>query len=145
MDLVAEVGVLDEVQAGSYALMDARYGTLDLPFENALFVATTVISHPNPDRLTLNAGLKALSAEYGMPSAAADGLKISELSDEHATVTVGAGTSVAIGEHVFLVPAHIDPTINLHDVMFAWDAVRGSLDIWPVDGRRVEANEALVR
>ena len=145
IDLVTEVGVLDEVQAGSYALMDASYGCLDLPFENALFMATTVISHPRSDLMTVNAGLKALSAEYGMPIAVAEGLEILELSDEHATASVGTGASVAIGAPVFLVPAHIDPTINLHDVMFAWDGVRKTLDVWPVDGRRAEASEALIR
>jgi len=143
IDLVTEVGVLDEVQAGSYALMDASYGSLDLPFENALFVAATVISHPRPGLMTINAGLKAVSAEYGMPVAVADDLEILELSDEHATASVGARASVAIGAPVFLVPAHVDPTINLHDVLFAWDGVREALDVWPVEGRRAEAGEAL--
>jgi hypothetical protein len=42
---------------------------------------------------------------------------------------------------VLLVPAHIDPTINLHDTLFVWDAATASLDRWPVDGRRVEWSE----
>src|SRR6516165_4884679 len=43
-DLAAAAGALTEVQAGSYVLMDGRYGTLDLPFEQALYCVTTVIS-----------------------------------------------------------------------------------------------------
>lgn len=143
MDLIAEVGVLDEVQAGSYALMDATYGSLGLGFEKALFVASTVISHPGSERLIVNAGLKALSAEYGLPIAAASGLEVEDLSDEHAVVSLGAGASLEIGALLYLVPAHVDPTINLHDVMFAWDSVRQTLEVWPVDGRRVEATEGL--
>lgn len=141
MDLITEVDILDEVQAGSYALMDATYGSLGLAFENALFVASTVISHPRSERLIVNAGLKALSAEYGLPTAAANGLEVVDLSDEHAVVSVGAGVPIGIGAPLYLVPAHIDPTINLHDVMFAWDSQRETLDVWPVEGRRVEATE----
>jgi 3-hydroxy-D-aspartate aldolase len=43
-DLAAQAGALTEIQAGSYVLMDGRYGTLDLPFEPALYCVTTVIS-----------------------------------------------------------------------------------------------------
>lgn len=53
-DLVTEVGVLDEVQAGSYVLMDARYGELDLPFENAMLLVSTLISHPRADVATVS-------------------------------------------------------------------------------------------
>ena len=42
-DLHDDTGVT-EVQAGSYALMDTHYGTLGLPFEQALHVVGTVIS-----------------------------------------------------------------------------------------------------
>ena len=56
-DLAARAGALTEVQAGSYVLMDGRYGTLDLPFEPALYCVTTVISRRHA-RAVLNAGLK---------------------------------------------------------------------------------------
>ncbi len=55
-----------ETQVGSYVLMDGRYGTLDLPFEPALYCVTTVISR-RPSRPVLNVGLKELTVEYGMP------------------------------------------------------------------------------
>jgi D-serine deaminase-like pyridoxal phosphate-dependent protein len=44
----------------------------------------------------------------------------------------------ALGECVWLVPGHCDPTVNLHD---AYVVVRGGLDegrvdaVWPVDAR----------
>ena len=41
---------ITEVQAGSYALMDAAYAKLDLGFKNALSVLTTVTSRPAPSR-----------------------------------------------------------------------------------------------
>ena len=45
-----------EIQAGSYALMDTDYGTLGLPFRQALFVWTTVIS-VSPKWWACDAGL----------------------------------------------------------------------------------------
>jgi D-serine deaminase-like pyridoxal phosphate-dependent protein len=135
-DLAAEAGVLDEVQAGSYALMDGQYGALDLPFENALFMLTTLISHRRPGAATINSGLKALSAEFGMPLILDANLQALKLADEHALLAVAQGATPRIGDRVFLVPAHIDPTINLHDVLFAWDEAAWTLDTWAVDGRR---------
>lgn len=140
---LADAGVLDEVQAGSYALMDARYATLDLPFENALFMLTTLISHRRPEAATINAGLKSLTVEFGMPRAVHPGLKVLKLADEHAWLSVRRDTALAIGEPIFLIPAHIDPAINLHDVLFVWDASASRIEQWPVDGKRDEAAEAL--
>ena len=56
-----------EVQAGSYALMDAAYAKLDLGFRNALSVLTMVSSRPTPDRVITDAGLKSVTPEHGMP------------------------------------------------------------------------------
>jgi D-serine deaminase-like pyridoxal phosphate-dependent protein len=142
-DLAVDAGVVDEVQAGSYVLMDARYATLELPFENALFMLTTLISHRRPEAATVNAGLKALTVEFGMPRAVQPGLEVLNLSDEHAQLSVRAGTELQIGQPIFLIPAHIDPAINLHDVLFVWDASALRIDQWPVDGRRNETAEAI--
>jgi D-serine deaminase-like pyridoxal phosphate-dependent protein len=134
-DLAAESGVLTEVQAGSYVLMDARYASLDLPFEPALFCATTLISMRGPDAGVLNAGLKELTVEYGMPRSVAPGLSVIALSDEHARVALDPSMPFAIGQKILLVPAHIDPAVNLHDALIVWDGT--TFEPWPVDGRRV--------
>jgi len=131
-DLSADAGALDEVQAGSYVLMDASYDRLGLPFEQALFCKATVISRQGT-RVVLDAGLKALSAEYGMPRA--DGIEIRGLSDEHATGTVTNGSELQVGDPVLLVPAHVDPTVNLHATLVAV-APDGTTEAWAIDGRR---------
>lgn len=138
-DLAAEAGVLDEIQAGSYVLMDARYATLDLPFENALYCATTVLSRRRPTVAALNAGLKALSVEFGMPKALRPDLNVTKLADEHAWLTMPEDAPLAVGDVELLVPAHVDPAVNLHDGLFAWDAAAGRLEVWPVDGRKLTA------
>jgi D-serine deaminase-like pyridoxal phosphate-dependent protein len=133
-DLAAQAGALTEVQAGSYVLMDGRYGTLDLPFEPALYCVTTVISRRG-SRAVLNAGLKELTVEYGMPAIQAAGARITALSDEHAQVRLAPGPSgLAVGDKVLLIPAHVDPAVNLYDRLFAWDGSK--VTEWEVDGRR---------
>jgi D-threonine aldolase len=133
-DLAADAGALTEVQAGSYVLMDGRYGTLDLPFEPALYCVTTVISRRG-SRAVLNAGLKELTVEYGMPAIQAAGARITALSDEHAQVRLAPGHGdLAVGDKVLLIPAHVDPAVNLYDRLFAWDGT--TVAEWDVDGRR---------
>ena len=65
-DLHAETGVT-EIQAGSYALMDTHYGTLGLPFGQALHVLGTVISVCDTWAVA-DVGLKALGMDHGNPA-----------------------------------------------------------------------------
>lgn len=86
--------------------------------------------------MVLDAGLKALSAEHGMPQPAIPGaFEIIALGDEHATGRVPRDSTLAVGDPVLIIPGHADPTVNLH----AWlHAVGndGSVERWAVDGRR---------
>jgi D-serine deaminase-like pyridoxal phosphate-dependent protein len=134
-DVAAETGVWTDIQAGSYVLMDAEYGGLNLPFEAALYCATTVISRRSPESGVLNAGLKELSVEGGMPRPTRAGLRVLGLSDEHARLAVAPGVDLEVGETIFLIPGHIDPAINLHPSLVVWEG-GDQLSVWPVDGRR---------
>jgi D-threonine aldolase len=133
LDIVASIGSHTEAQPGSYVLMDATYAKLGLIFEPALLCLATVISRPTPDRAVLDAGLKALSAEYGMPAALTPGLRVTRLADEHAVSTLTGGLELSIGEQVLLQPAHVDPAINLFSRLHVWDG--DSMLTWRVDGR----------
>jgi D-serine deaminase-like pyridoxal phosphate-dependent protein len=134
-DVAAEIGVWTDIQAGSYVLMDSEYGGLNLPFEPALYCATTVISRRSPESGVLNAGLKELTVEGGMPRSVRPGLRVLGLSDEHARLAVQPGTRLEVGETIFLIPGHIDPAINLHPALVVWEG-GDQLSLWPVDGRR---------
>ncbi len=95
---------------------------------------TTVISR-RYSRAVLNAGLKELTVEYGMPVIQAAGARVTALSDEHAQVSLTAGHSgLAVGDKVLLIPAHVDPAVNLYDRLFAWNG--NGFTEWDVDGRR---------
>jgi D-serine deaminase-like pyridoxal phosphate-dependent protein len=118
-----------EVQAGSYALMDTHYGGRGHPFQQACFVLATVIAS-NEDYAVADAGLKTQGMDHGKPSIG--GSTVHFLSDEHITFTPPA--RLAVGQRVRVIPAHIDPTMAMHEL--AW-LVHGDdvIDCWPIDLR----------
>jgi D-serine deaminase-like pyridoxal phosphate-dependent protein len=127
-DMHASTGV-SEVQAGSYVLMDTHYGSLGLPFEQALHVLGTVIS-VCADWAVADVGLKALGMDHGNPSIL-DG-EVRFCSDEH--ITFSPTAPVSVGDRVRVVPAHIDPTMAMHEA--AWITSAGEIvDRWPIDLR----------
>jgi D-serine deaminase-like pyridoxal phosphate-dependent protein len=117
----------NEIQAGSYALMDTAYGSLGLPFRQAAFILATVVSRSD-DWAVGNAGLKAFGMDHGNPELA-DGT-VMFCSDEHVTFSPPR----AVGELAWLAPAHIDPTMAYHERVYlcSGDTV---VDVWPIDLR----------
>lgn len=138
--LEVENGIWDEIQVGSYIFMDADYARNEwvapLPrFQHALFVLCSVMSRA-PGRAIVDAGLKASSVDSGMPEVwQRPGLVYKSASDEHGWVEVGANTKPPeLGEKLWLVPGHCDPTVNLHD----WYVCvrKGRVEaLWPVSAR----------
>lgn len=132
--------LFNEVQAGSYILMDRDYATnqrdaADLPFEHALFVKTAVLSHPSASRAVVDAGLKASSVDSGMPVVwQRTDAKYIKASDEHGVLELTPDSTLKLGNYVMLVPGHCDPTVNLYDELIA---IRGDRveAIWPVAAR----------
>jgi D-serine deaminase-like pyridoxal phosphate-dependent protein len=118
-----------EIQAGSYALMDTAYAELGLPFRLALHVEATVIS-VSRGWAVADCGLKALAMDHGDPTV--DGSKVWFCSDEH--VTFEPGRPVRVGDRIRVTPAHVDPTVALHERMFVVDG-DDVLETWPVDLR----------
>src|SRR5277367_2626859 len=70
----------NEIQAGSYALMDTAYDKLGLPFGQALYVLATVISSTDQWSV-VNAGLKCFGMDHGNPSI--EGADLWYCSDEY--------------------------------------------------------------
>jgi len=120
----AASGLWTELQCGSYAFMDADYGrNLDAGgeagtgFRHSLFLWSTVMSRPGPDRAVCDVGLKSTSTESGLPQVAdLAGVTYRGASDEHGALTLGPGAApLPLGSKLRLIPGHCDPTINLHD------------------------------
>jgi D-serine deaminase-like pyridoxal phosphate-dependent protein len=134
-DITGAMEGITEVQAGSYVLMDTAYAKLGLPFEMAFWLLTTVLSRPRPEQCATDGGLKAASVDHGNPSVkGVDGGEVMFLSDEHATITLPPDSTLAVGDRIEMWPSHIDPTINLHDVMYALDG-DDVVEVWPVTAR----------
>lgn len=147
-DLEAASGVYNELQAGSYCFMDADYARNRNPdgsrydaFEHALFVYATVMSMPVADRAVVDAGLKAIAFDSGMPEVPGlAGALYERPSDEHGGLNLTAcNDRPKLGDKVMLIPGHCDPTVNLHDWYVGVRGI-GTTDprvesLWPVAAR----------
>lgn len=123
----------DEVQAGSYLLMDTHYARLGLPFRQAVFLEATVVStSPSKGWGVLDAGLKAFGMDHGDPSI--DGYPVFFCSDEHTTFLAAEGGLPSVGDRLRMTPAHVDPTVALHERLHVVDG-DDVLDTWTVDLR----------
>ena len=136
--LDAELGVLTEIQPGSYVFMDREYRDAlgDDPegrFAQSLFVDATVVSANHEGHVTIDAGLKAMATDAGAPAVAspAGAYAYSFFGDEHGLVTQDPAGPLARGDRVALVPPHCDPTVDRYDAMWLvrGDRVVGSAPI----------------
>jgi D-serine deaminase-like pyridoxal phosphate-dependent protein len=136
---------MTELQVGSYVFMDLDYrriggqsGEAYTDFRHSLSVLATVVSATHADRVTLDAGTKALDTTTSQrPEPRGwDGLIYNRGGDEFGTLASESGGSLPkIGERLELLVGHCDPTTNLYDRIYACrgDAVEG---IWPITARR---------
>ena len=125
--------VATEIQAGSYALMDTAYGTLQLPFRPSLRIVATVI-HVAPKYAVADCGLKAQGMDHGNPTV--EGGAVWFCSDEH--ITFGPEKSVSVGDRVLVHPAHVDPTMAYHERVHIVDGPTLDapvIDAWAIDLR----------
>lgn len=101
-----------ELQPGSFLLMDAIYHRLRPEFACSLSILTTVVSR-RPSQYVLDAGSKAISADFGTPAIKGHPTEhVKKLAEEHAIVECADAPS--IGEHREVFPAHCCATMNLH-------------------------------
>jgi D-serine deaminase-like pyridoxal phosphate-dependent protein len=115
---------ITEVQAGSYIVMDADYHKICPDFDPVLTVIATVISMTEGDRIIVDAGLKTLSSDRGMPTLKGlPGARLRKLHAEHGIVDIlDPSLNVQIGDRLELAVHYGDGTVNLHDRMYG---VRG--------------------
>ncbi len=142
-------GAYGELQPGSYVFMDRDYADNEAPegaafgprFEPALFVKSQVVSR-GLSHAVVDAGHKAHAIDSGLPQVWQRELVFANGGDEHGILQPRPGASAdalpQLGDTVWLLPGHCDPTVNLHD---RYSVVRGGLNggtveaVWPVDAR----------
>lgn len=135
-------GVYTEIQPGSYVFMDGDYGRNEWDpetgFGHSLFIVSTVMSVAPAGRVVLDAGLKSMAVDSGLPTIAGEagaGLRYLAANDEHGIVESGDGGALPdLGEQLLLIPGHCDPTLNLYEELVG---IRGGRVecVWPVAAR----------
>ena len=138
----AELGILTELQAGSYIFMDRQYLDCDTsgpgadPFATSLFIDASVISANADGMATVDAGFKAMATDGGLPAVHAGAPPDANflfMGDEHGAVR-SANAEFRLGDRIVLTAPHCDPTVNLYD---NYHVVQGNtlVAIWPVSAR----------
>lgn len=129
---------ITEVQPGSFLFMDTDYRNAvgSTNYAQSLTILSTVLSKQGANIITIDAGLKSLTTDSGLAECKTPGYTYGVLGDEHGSLAweEGKGEELKIGDRVEMVPSHIDPTVNLHNVYYAYR--KGVIEeIWPVDSR----------
>jgi D-serine deaminase-like pyridoxal phosphate-dependent protein len=131
-DIIGLADGVDELQVGSYALMDARYRRVRLEFESALFLLSTAVS-VRGDRVVFDTGYKSCGAELAPPEIVglAEQPQTYKLNEEHFRVSGVAGR-FKVGQKVRMVPWHGCTSCNLHPEFHVVEGER-ALDSWPIE------------
>ena len=130
-DITGNIEGIDEIQCGSYALMDTSYKKIRPEFRNARYVLATVLT-VRKDIVVADVGLKGLGNEYGTPVIIGHpDAQVLYVAEEH---IVMKGVKAAIGEKIKILPPHGCTTNNLYPRM--WISRDGIItDIWDIEGR----------
>jgi D-serine deaminase-like pyridoxal phosphate-dependent protein len=125
LGLDIEIGLLNELQPGSYVFMDREYRDAlgDDPegrFEQSLTLVTTVISANHDGYVTVDAGLKSMATDAGVPLVVGHETSCTYqfFGDEQGMVTYPPGHEFRRGERLEFVPPHCDPTVDRYDVIW---------------------------
>ncbi|MDH5737480.1 MAG: DSD1 family PLP-dependent enzyme [Gammaproteobacteria bacterium] len=142
-DMEADMGLVNELQAGSYLFMDVEYRQIGgqdsdrfTAFEPSLFVMVTAISQPNKRMMTVDAGYKAFASDTLVPEFHdMDGVVYHWGGDEHGMVLLNnPSRQWRLGDRLKMVTSHCDPTVNLYDYCFPYR--NGMVEqVWPISAR----------
>jgi len=142
-DVEQRIGLLTELQAGSYAFMDIEYRDIESAtsatfntFGIALSLLVTAISQPSSRSFTVDAGFKSLASDKMVPEFInLEGVRYHWGGDEHGIVALeNPSHTVKLGDTLRLVTPHCDPTVNLHDYYFVMQAGKVE-ELWPISAR----------
>jgi 3-hydroxy-D-aspartate aldolase len=143
-NILPEVPGVSDVQVGSYIFMDAQYleiggqdnDELYTDFAPSLTVMTTVVNNYFPNRLTTDAGAKALT--LNKPDAIVIGEKgwrYDAGSDEFGAIQYETSNKrYQVGDKLELIVPHCDPAVNEYDQIYGTRKDRVDV-VWPIAAR----------
>jgi D-serine deaminase-like pyridoxal phosphate-dependent protein len=133
-----------DIQVGSYVFNDMQYlaignerGPVFDDFAASLTVLTTIMNNRFPNRLTTDAGAKALTLNTPRAGVIGEpGMDYAATSDEFGSIsfTTPPSKSYKIGDKLEVIVPHCDPVVNEYDQMYG---IRGDKVevVWTVDAR----------
>lgn len=118
--IAAKCPGVTEIQAGSYLLMDSAYVPFAPEFKPTLSILTTVISKTPGERIVVDAGLRSMSGENGLPSIKGiPGLRTKALHIEHTIVEItDPALCIEVGDKTEVWVSFLDQTLGLHDDLY---------------------------
>ncbi len=130
-----------EIRPGTYVFFDGSSLRNGLCAESdcALRVLTTVVSTRVPGQWIIDAGSKTLSSDATVGAGTfgelpAYAVSVTRLNEEHGYVGAGGPRAPSPGDKLWLIPAHVCSTVNLHDEI--WFGRGGQVDgAWKVAAR----------
>jgi len=130
-NITGKINGIDELQCGSYALMDASYKRIRSEFLQARYVIATIIT-VRGDISVADVGIKGLGNEFGNPTVINQpDAEVLYLAEEHMVVR---NMNVSIGDKIKIIPSHGCTTNNLYPHM--WISRKGIIeDLWCIEGR----------
>jgi D-serine deaminase-like pyridoxal phosphate-dependent protein len=126
--LTAATPGVTEIQAGTYAIMDAFHSGLEGGFEPAVHIGTTVISRPT-GRLIVDVGSKTV-ADPNLSRLVGLDLPVVRFDEEHG-IFEAPPSAPPVGTSLRLVPGYAPSTVNAFDVFHVVEDER-VVDIWPI-------------
>jgi D-serine deaminase-like pyridoxal phosphate-dependent protein len=143
-NIASGVEGVTELQVGSYIFMDVDYMAIGGAdgrevyddFQPSLTVLATVVSAPRPDRVTIDAGLKAFAPSPDPVVKGLQGFTYRRFGDEFGALSGAEGTQLPrLGDRLELIVPHCDPTVALYDEVYV---VRNKIvqEAWPIVARR---------
>ncbi len=128
---------------GTSVLSDYNYGR-DFPdvgnIQPAAVLLTRVVSKPSPGLITVDLGHKAVAADQpaGRRCHFVDLPDAEELkhSEEHLVIRTSAADSLQVGQLLRVQPAHICPTVALHEQLVVIEDGQVK-ELWPVCRHRI--------
>lgn len=142
-NIMTRVPGYTDVQVGSYVFMDTQYleignekGDIFTDFAPSLTVMTTVVNAYFPNRLTTDAGTKALTLNKPDPIVIGEpGFRYTAGSDEFGSIQYEtANKTYKVGDKLELIVSHCDPVVNLYDAFYGVRNDRVEA-VWPVTAR----------
>jgi D-serine deaminase-like pyridoxal phosphate-dependent protein len=139
---LTEAGPITELRPGNYVFYDATQVALGIATEAqcAVSVLATVVSRPDPRRLILDCGAKALAADTHARSpgfgrvASHPELLVDRLFEEHAIVEAKMPSTIPVGTRLRVIPNHSCVTASLHERMLVTEGDE-VVDEWRIAAR----------